>query len=258
MNEAAPDAGDGGGMPNIASSVEEGEVEGVLTEPDDAGFEGSGNAGEAEEVADPGLHEFATYMESAESLAEYRRAMGIPDHVDDYEVSLGEGETLVEQDLAFLKKAGVEYGIAPSAMSALARDYLAAHSDARAAVDAEYEAGFKDLAQEWGADYDARIADAKLTAGKVCAMAGVDMNVLRETEFGASAEAFKLFSYIGGLIKEGKAKGVAQAEVTSGETEARRIESDPSHPLHEAYMDYKHSNHQYANEVYDRCMGIGR
>lgn len=31
-----------------------------------------------------------------------------------------------------------------------------------------------------------------------------------------------------------------------------RMESDPSHPLYEAYMSVNHPNHKYANELYDR------
>ena len=34
--------------------------------------------------------------------------------------------------------------------------------------------------------------------------------------------------------------------------EAMRMESDPSHPLYEAYMNVNHPNHRYANELYDR------
>ena len=42
------------------------------------------------------------------------------------------------------------------------------------------------------------------------------------------------------------------AAAPSPAEEAMRMESDPSHPLYEAYMSVNHPNHKYANELYDR------
>lgn len=76
-------------------------------------------------------------------------------------------------------------------------------------------------------------------------------------EFRNSAAGFKMMSVISDLMSEGRAKGTGAQEFRSSADEARRIESDPAHPLHEAYMDYNHPNHKYANEMYDRYMGLG-
>ena len=41
-----------------------------------------------------------------------------------------------------------------------------------------------------------------------------------------------------------------------GKAEAERMMNDPSHPLHEAFMNPNHANHRYADEQYNRLMGF--
>ncbi|MEG0333885.1 MAG: hypothetical protein RSE01_06890 [Akkermansia sp.] len=196
------------------------------------------------------------YLASPEKLAAYREKMGIASDVSGYELAFSEGVEVSDSELAFLKQSGVELGIAPAALSKFVESYLSKSAEAEQMAEVEFnknvEAAFGKLANEWGADYQAKCDNAKKTAEQLCKLAGVDPAFLKSNPaIKYSTELFAIFSHVSDLISEGKPKGLGGGEFQSATAEMRRIESDPSHPLHEAYMDHTHANHKYANDYYD-------
>ncbi|MDH3068837.1 hypothetical protein QET40_06870 [Akkermansia sp. N21169] len=200
----------------------------------------------------------ADYLSDPQKLSEFRKQMGIPDAPEAYKFDAPEG--LDDSMKALLAKAGVDYGIAPGAMAGLVKDFTAAQAMADAAAEQSYQQDvgkqFKDLQSEWGQDFKAHCDSAAVAAKKLCQMAGVDPSVLSQRGIDDNAALVKVFYKVSELLGEGAMKGLGNEQFRSGMEEARRIESDPTHPLHEAYMNYSHPNHAYANSQYDRLMGI--
>ena len=83
------------------------------------------------------------------------------------------------------------------------------------------------------------------------ARAGVDVAELTANPaLRANADFARLMFAAAALLEEAPLH-TGSAAMDSRE-EARRIASDPTHPLHEAYMRASHPRHRYANEQYDR------
>lgn len=200
----------------------------------------------------------ADYLSDPQKLSEFRKKMGIPDAPEAYKFDAPEG--MDDGMKALLAKAGVDYGIAPGAMAGLVKDFTEAQSVADAAAEQSYlqEVGksFKDLQSEWGQDFQAHCDSAAVAAKKLCQMAGVDTSVLTRRGIDDNAALVKVFYKVSELLGEGAVKGLGNEQFRSGMEEARRIESDPTHPLHKAYMDVNDPMHAVANRKYDQLMGI--
>lgn len=200
----------------------------------------------------------ADYLSDSQKLSEFRKQMGIPDAPEAYKFDAPEG---VDDSMkALLAKAGVDYGIAPGAMAGLVKDFMGAQAMADAAAEQSYlqevSKQFKDLQSEWGQDFQAHCDSAAVAAKKLCQMAGVDPSVLSQRGIDDNAALVKVFYKVSELLGEGAVKGLGNEQFRSGMEEARRIESDPTHPLHKAYMDVNDPMHAVANRKYDQLMGI--
>lgn len=245
-----PAAGDGGAaeVPKLFSGGGDTPPAGETTQAD----AGSTGTPPAEGVS------MADYLSDPQKLSEFRKQMGIPDTADAYKFDAPEG--VDDSMMALLAKAGVDYGIAPGAMAGLVKDFTAAQAVADAAAEQSYnqEVGkqFKDLQSEWGQDFKAHCDSAAVAAKKLCQMAGVDPSVLSQRGIDDNASLVKVFYKVSELLGEGAVKGLSNEQFRSGMEEARRIESDPNHPLHKAYMDVNDPMHAVANRKYDQLMGI--
>ena len=247
VSTSTPTPGEGGfSRPSLAGDPSaEGQEEVMLS------------AGEASKQ-EAGLKD---YLASPETLAAFREQMGIPGDAKEYGVSLPEGVELEPAVMGVLQKAGVDYGIAPGAMAGLVKDYLSAQSQAEEAARAEYESNldteFAAMQKEYGQDYDAKCAGAAQAAKTLCRMAGVDPAILTAPGIGDNPNLIRMFAKASELLSEGSAKGIMNKDMFSSTMdEARRIESDPTHPLHKAYMDVNDPMHAVADRAYNRAMGI--
>ena len=81
---------------------------------------------------------------------------------------------------------------------------------------------------------------------------GVDADALLDNPaLGSNPDVIRLLYQVSRLLDEAPLHQAGAAAPSPAE-EAMRMESDPSHPLYEAYMSVNHPNHKYANELYDR------
>lgn len=219
-------------------------------EKKDEGAETPTNGGE--------LSGFSGYLDSPEKLEAYRKEMGIPSNAKEYAFDLPEGvdQESIKGEIELLKKCGVDYGIHPKALSGLVSNWMAAQAESNKIAEIERENAldkdFSSLRSTWGNDFENRCKDAKKTAQELCARAGVDTSVFSDPHISANVGLIKIFAHVSKMLGEGTGGAVsASNSFASGASEASRIARDPSHPLHDAYMDVSHPNHAYANAQYD-------
>lgn len=192
-------------------------------------------------------------------MAAFRSLVGLPEHAEDFSLTRPEGmsEECWNESLAGeMAKVAHEYGVPARAMDALAQAYASRYSDymeeVHSAREAEELAAEETLRADWGGDFDHARAQAvsatKLLAGK----AGIPSEAILNDPALASNPAFiKMMREAAFLMEEAPLRR-GDSDLLVPAEEARRMESDPAHPLHEAYMKHNHPNHRYANEVYDR------
>lgn len=108
------------------------------------------------------------------------------------------------------------------------------------------------LQQEWGANYERNMGRAAAVLRRLASETGVDADALLDNPgLGSNPDAIRLLYQASRLLDEAPLHHTGNAAPSPAE-EAMRMESDPSHPLYEAYMNVNHPNHKYANELYDR------
>ena len=78
-----------------------------------------------------------------------------------------------------------------------------------------------------------------------------ETGLLDNPGLGSNPDVIRLLYQASRLLDEAPLHHSGAATPSPAE-EAMRMESDPSHPLYEAYMNVNHPNHRYANELYDR------
>lgn len=254
MNEAAggePAAGGNGG----------GESAGATTLGDTGGGEPA-PAGDAETAGEPadttptGDVNFANYLDEGGDVAAYRKAMGLPDAAADYNLAWSDGVEVDAGTAQFLQEQGHALGISPKAMSKLAEGYMQ-RQEQMAQVDASRrnQEHIAALRGEWGGDFESKWDGAARAAKSLCSAAGIDPAFLSDPAVGGHPSVIKLMDQVAGMMREGKAAGIAQAtDMSGGLAECKRIESDPTHPLHKAYMDVNHPDHKRADDIYNKHM----
>lgn len=250
-DEAPADGGDGGSGNPSPSSVTLGDT---TAAPASSSQQEDQTASATTEV------DFSHYLDEGADQSAYRKAMGIPEQLADYTLTFSDGFQLPTPTASWLQQAGHELGIAPGAAARLAEGYAAHYQDLAAAEQAERsQQMIQALQREWGVDYQARFEGAAKTAKSLCASAGIDDSFLSDPAIGGHPGVIKLMDTISQMRREAKAAGLNMSiDMQGGAGECRRIESDPSHPLHEAYINPDHPNHKHANDVYDRHMLTGR
>lgn len=251
MNEATggePAAGGNGG----------GEPTGTVTLGDTGG--GAPAAGDPAPAGDPaeptGDANFANYLDEGGDVAAYRKAMGLPDTATDYKLAFAEGFDVDAGTAQYLQEQGHALGISPKAMAKLAEGYIKRQGQ-MAEVDAtkRNQERIATLQTEWGGDFDSKFDGAKRTANALCSSAGIDPSFLADPAIGGHPSVIKLMDHVSGLMREAKAAGIAiSADMSGGLAECKRMESDPKHPLHEAYMNASHPDHARADAIYNKHM----
>ncbi len=198
-------------------------------------------------------------VEETDRMVAFRRMAGLPDEASEYLINRPEGIEEAEWNQPFaehMAKIAYQYGVPPQAMDALGAACHAAQKDAAAELerreDDELEAASLELQEEWGGQYERGLEQARKAIIKLSDRAGLDARNVLEDQALASRPAFvRLMREAALLMGESPLHGGAGSPVSPSQ-EAKRIESDPSHPLHEAYMNHHHPNHRYANDMYDK------
>lgn len=172
---------------------------------------------------------------SAEEVAAYHKAIGVPDEAKGYEFAAPKGEdgealpvnaTLLER-IASSAKAN---GVPKSAMEAVVADFMAAQLDEANTLETTLKADAEKWAKAQGADRDAKLA-AVDRAGSALGLDRNDLLGLRAAL--GSEKALNLLSRIGDGMTEdvlmgggGKARfGVSAAEA---QAEMDRLKADPA------------------------------
>ena len=149
------------------------------------------------------------------SEAEFRKALGVPEAADKYDIKLPEGATV---DKAFLDTAKGwfhEAGLTPKQANALASKWnehgAKLTADAEAAWKQQNEADFENVKKEWGKEADANFAAAQKALRAGAKAAGIDPKVASEAmeqALGAAGYA-KFLAFFG--------KGLGEHHFVNGE-----------------------------------------
>ncbi len=201
-------------------------------------------------------------QEDSARMAAFRAAVGLPEDAAAYALPRPEGtpdEVWDDALAAALSHVAYEYGVPARAMAALTERY--AQEGTRmleACRDAQQQAierADAELQQDWGRHYEENMESIGNYLAALGERSGVDVRHLVENSaLRASADFARLML---AAAAEQQEAPLREGEATDSRQEARRIVSDPSHPLHEAYMRVNHPRHRYANEQYDR-LAFGR
>lgn len=192
----------------------------------------------------------------------FRLAVGLPPKAEEFHLIRPENtpdEVWDDTMAADMAQVAYEYGVPAEAMQALTARYAQESSRMlmkyREAQQAAIEQADTQLQEEWGSRYEDNMHSIGAFLTQMGEQAGIDVAGLMENPaLRANADFAKLMLAASGLTQEAP---LHAGTPTDGAAEARRIASDPSHPLYEAYMRTSHPQHRYANEQYDR-LAFGR
>ena len=164
-----------------------------------------------------------------------------------------------------------ELGVPKEAFAGIVSEFAARSAEAQKAAQAaevERVAGVEtQLKEVWGDEYGARMKSAVSAVETLAKMAGMGSEevqaVVSDPAIGTSPVMIRLLAQMGAMLGDEPAKGLSRSggaasggAASGGKAEAERIMNDPSHPLHEAFMSPSHANHRYADEQYNRLMGL--
>lgn len=198
----------------------------------------------------------------AERMAAFRHAVGLPATAEEYELPRPEGaaDAVWNPELAAnLSRVAYEYGVPPRAMEALATRYAEEGrrwlETQEAATQAAVQAADEQLQDEWGSRYEANMNTVGTFLARMAERAGVNAEaLLQNPALQANADFAKLMLQAAQLTQEAPLHEGGNAP--DPKHEAHRMAHDPTHPLYEAYMRTGHPGHRYANEQYDRLVGL--
>jgi uncharacterized protein with PIN domain len=190
-----------------------------------------------------------------EEKAAFHRALGVPESVDDYQITppekLPEGVEFDEGQLSAFREFAHANGIPPATASALVAFQAQAESEAISSIEAQQRAFVESqqnaLRQEWGAQWEKKQMLAKRAAETFGL--GADHPAMQ------NADVVKAMAEAAAKISEDSL--VAGEEITgklSPQSEARDIMANPDNPLHVAYHDETHPQHEHAVQTYLRKM----
>lgn len=198
-------------------------------------------------------------VENEEQMARFRRMAGLPESEEDYRLERPESTPESEWNAGLaerMARTAYRYGVPPEAMNALQETMAQAYEEAReqmadSRMEMETQAE-QSLQQEWGANYERNMGRATAALQRLASETGVDADALLDNPgLGSNPDVIRLLYQASRLLDEAPLHHSGVATPSPAE-EAMRMESDPSHPLYEAYMNVNHPNHRYANELYDR------
>jgi len=173
-----------------------------------------------------------------EEIAAYRKALGIPEKPEDYKLGpekAVDGSPWTAERAAKYAKLAHENGVTPAAMRKIVESII---GDDTASIEAhnsriaqEEQEGEKALRKHFGQNYEKRMDQARRVA-QTAHWKVEDSKLLSDPDgVIALAGIFDMISedkWVGGDIN---------ATLHPGKTEAERIIRDPTHPMHQRYMD---------------------
>ena len=174
---------------------------------------------------------------SPEEVAAFRRAMGVPDSLDDYKLApetLPEGMTWNDNMAKPYAEIAHKHGIPPGAMKELVAQHAKTEMFKMEAIQATFEKQRTEavgtLQREWGNDFDKNIGLAKQAAK----IAGVNSN----SHGFSDPEVVRGFVRMAQMMSEDKVgRSMGGTEFMTGAARAKDIMSNPDNTWHKRYME---------------------
>ena len=174
---------------------------------------------------------------SPEEVAAFRRAMGVPDSLDDYKLApetLPEGMTWNDDMAKPYAEIAHKHGIPPGAMKELVAQHAKTEMFKMEAIQATFEKQRTEavgtLQREWGNDFDKNIGLAKQAAK----IAGVNSN----SHGFSDPEVVRGFVRMAQMMSEDKVgRSMGGTEFMTGAARAKDIMSNPDNTWHKRYME---------------------
>lgn len=184
---------------------------------------------------------------SAEEMAAFRAALGVPETADAYGLKAPEGvpEGVWSDDMAkvFAAKAH-EAGLTTAQAQAVAGWYAGTAAEQAKAMEAAAVAAREEataaMRSEWGGQFDAKIEVAKRALVQFGGQGVADL--MTETGLGNHPEVVKMFARIGEAIAEDKPAGMGGGTapvMTDPRAQAMAITNDKTSP----YWNQQHPEH---------------
>lgn len=264
-------ANGGGGSVSLMAGAGDGGAgagngEGDGGEGDGGGSEGDGGSGA------PGTGAGMRYdLGDEAAMTAWREALGMNKEFAGEEFLPAAPEGLPEgvwdaEAVEVLGRKAWELGVPKEAFAGIVSEFAARSAEAQKAAqaaDVERVAGVEtQLKEVWGDQYGTNMKSAVSAVETLAKMAGIGGDeaqaVVNDPVIGSNPVMIRLLAQMGAMLGDVPAKGLNRSggAAAGGKVEAERIMNDPSHPLHEAFMNPNHANHRYADEQYNRLMGL--
>lgn len=272
--EAGDGGANGGGSPvSLMAGAEDGGAGAGSGEGDggegDGGGSGSGGDGGS---GAPGTGAGMRYdLGDEAAMTAWREALGMNKEFAGEEFLPAAPEGLPEgvwdaEAVEVLGRKAWELGVPKEAFAGIVSEFAARSAEAQKAAQAaevERVAGVEtQLKEVWGDQYGTNMKSAVSAVETLAKMAGIGGDeaqaVVNDPVIGSNPVMIRLLAQMGAMLGDVPAKGLNRSggAAAGGKVEAERIMNDPSHPLHEAFMNPNHANHRYADEQYNRLMGL--
>ena len=174
---------------------------------------------------------------SPEEVAAFRKAMGVPEALEEYKFApdqLPDGMTWSDEFAKPFAEVAHKHNIPPGAMKALANQFAVYERHKFDAIQSTFEKqrgdAINSLKQEWGGDFDAKIGIAKQAAK----MAGVDAN----SHGFSDPEVVRGFVRMAAMMSEDKVgRGMQSADLLTGQARALDIMRNTENSWHKRYAE---------------------
>lgn len=200
------------------------------------------------------------WLNNEQELSSIREKYGISADPKEYKPTLSEGVTLDPTVESIIREAGVKYAIPPKIMGEVLESLIVKQEEIlQTQTSAEQKTQLSEhgaLRKEWGENFAENCRKAKNAALNLAGKAGIPVDTIKRTGIGDNAAIIRLFAAAADAMGEDTIRGGNTSMPQSGAEEAHKIESDPTHRLHEAYMNSSHADHKRANDLYNRLVGI--
>lgn len=270
--EAGDGGANGGGSPvSLMAGAEDGGAGAGSGEGDGGEGDGGGSGGDGGSGA-PGTGAGMRYdLGDEAAMTAWREALGMNKEFAGEEFLPAAPEGLPEgvwdaEAVEVLGRKAWELGVPKEAFAGIVSEFAARSAEAQKAAQAaevERVAGVEtQLKEVWGDQYGTNMKSAVSAVETLAKMAGIGGDeaqaVVNDPVIGSNPVMIRLLAQMGAMLGDVPAKGLNRSggAAAGGKVEAERIMNDPSHPLHEAFMNPNHANHRYADEQYNRLMGL--
>ena len=187
-----------------------------------------------------------------EQVAAFRQANNIPDEIRNYELALPEeglpqGVEMPDGMLDSYKQAFIDNNIPVHVGQALLAKHLeltgGMAGDQMQMLEQQFAQDKQALQQEWGLQFDGNLEQASHACLNICREAGIDP---KDVPYANDPVFAKMMFTLSKMVSESALSNGVQnpiGQAAGGAAEAGRIQTDPSHPDHEAYKTPDHPRH---------------